>query len=338
MKKLNYLFPLFLAAFLINACQSERKPILPSPGGAPGEVLLVMEQGIWESEAGEAIQRVLNAACEGLPQHEPLYDIIQVPHKSFSKIFKQQRNIIVTKIGSDQPEPKIRVQKNLWAKTQLLISISAPTDSSFIQLINDNRNKIPALLSNLERKRLMDVYSKTRDPEITKKLSENYSLKLIVPKGYKMEVQEPDFVWLTHEYRDVIQGVFIYMYDYMDENTFTTEYLISKRDEFLKKNVPGEIEGSYMTTELLFPPVFNVYNLRNSKYTAELRGLWKMENGLAMGGPFLSLTQLDEKRNRIVTVEGFVFAPAHKKRDLVRQTESILLSIDFPEEKKDGNK
>jgi hypothetical protein len=46
-----------------------------------------------------------------------------------------------------------------------------------------------------------------------------------------------------------------------------------------------------------------------------------------MGGPFISLVQLDEKRNKIITVDGFVFAPAHKKRELIRQMEAILYSL-----------
>jgi hypothetical protein len=62
-----------------------------------------------------------------------------------------------------------------------------------------------------------------------------------------------------------------------------------------------------------------------------MQGLWKMQDGYAMGGPFISLIQLDEKRNKIITVEGFVFAPAHEKRELMRQLEAILYSIEILE-------
>jgi hypothetical protein len=155
-------------------------------------------------------------------------------------------------------------------------------------------------------------------------------MKLYVPKGYKTDVDTKDFMWLAHEYRDIIQGVLIYTYDYTDENTFTRDYLVEKRNAVLKRNVPGEIEGSYMTTELLFPPIMNEFNL-NEKYTIEIQGLWKMQDGYAMGGPFISLIQLDEKRNKIITVEGFVFAPAHKKRELIRQVEAILYSMEILE-------
>ncbi|MBA7543170.1 hypothetical protein ES705_35500 [subsurface metagenome] len=59
-----------------------------------------------------------------------------------------------------------------------------------------------------------------------------------------------------------------------------------------------------------------------------------MQDGLAMGGPFVSISQLDETRNRVVTIEGFVFAPAHEKRDLLRQVEAKILSLEIHEANK----
>lgn len=56
-----------------------------------------------------------------------------------------------------------------------------------------------------------------------------------------------------------------------------------------------------------------------------------MENYI-MGGPFVQLSTVDTRRNRIVTVEGFVFAPSEEKRNYVRQLEAILYSLSFPDE------
>ena len=43
-------------------------------------------------------------------------------------------------------------------------------------------------------------------------------------------------------------------------------------------------------------------------FALEVRGLWKMENDF-MGGPFYSLTIVDEARGRLLTVEGYAYAP-----------------------------
>jgi len=87
-----------------------------------------------------------------------------------------------------------------------------------------------------------------------------------------------------------------------------------------------------MGTEYKFePPTFNEIWL-NDGYCAEIRGLWKMKNGGSMGGPFYSHTRLDEINQRVITIEGFVFAPGTKKRNAIRQLEAIVYSTKLPQE------
>ena len=38
----------------------------------------------------------------------------------------------------------------------------------------------------------------------------------------------------------------------MHKNTFTKDYIIAKRDSVMKANMPGELKGSYMGTELKY--------------------------------------------------------------------------------------
>ena len=82
-----------------------------------------------------------------------------------------------------------------------------------------------------------------------------------------------------------------------------------------------------MTTEDILPPDYSEFEMEG-RYFAKLRGLWKLENGF-MGGPFISLSTVDEKRQRIVTVDGYVYAPSEEKREFLRQVESILYSLEI---------
>ncbi len=324
---LKKILVLVFSIIIISSCTtSDTKSLKPLPSGAPGDLVIVMNESYWDSAPGDSLLNIVASPYEALPKPEPMFNVIHVTHKGFGKTIKQQRNIIVTKIGKDQPEAIILIKKDLWAKTQLLVSILAPTREEFVSLIDTNREKIIALLNDAERQRLMDVNKGNRDNKIEAVLKEKYHIDLRIPKGYKTDVNTKDFLWLSHEYRDIIQGLFVYTYDYSDPDNFKRDYLVEKRNEVLKRNVPGEIEGSFMITEPLFPPIMSEFSM-NEKYAIELQGLWRMQDGYAMGGPFISLVQLDEKRNKIITVEGFVFAPAHKKRELIRQMESILYSI-----------
>jgi hypothetical protein len=122
----------------------------------------------------------------------------------------------------------------------------------------------------------------------------------------------------------------IYYYNYTDTNTFTLDFLVDKRNQIVKKYIPGPNPNSYMATEDLLPPVMKEFK-QEGKYFAELRGLWKLENG-SMGGPFVSISTVDELRNRVITVEGFVFAAGLEKREFLRQVESILYTLKIEEE------
>ena len=52
----------------------------------------------------------------------------------------------------------------------------------------------------------------------------------------------------------------------------------------------------------------------------------------SMGGPFVSHSRVDTETNRVVVVEGFVYAPEKLKRGLIRRLEGSLYTLLLPEE------
>lgn len=70
-----------------------------------------------------------------------------------------------------------------------------------------------------------------------------------------------------------------------------------------------------------------------------IRGLWQVENDY-MGGPFVLNVVLDEQHNRVLYLMAYVYAPDGKKRNMLRQVESIIFSMqmDLPEEKVKNDK
>ena len=58
----------------------------------------------------------------------------------------------------------------------------------------------------------------------------------------------------------------------------------------------------------------------------------KILDGEAMGGPFVSLTRLDQVNGRVVRAEAFLYAAGQKKRNALRQIEAILYSLKMPNE------
>lgn len=327
--KLTNIITIVLLALTIASCSDGKvkKSLLPGVSGSAGEVLIVMDKGHWNNNTGKQLKALLSEDMLGLPQSEPLFNVINIPRKAFSELFRIHRNIILTKIDKTIDKPGIKVEYDRWATPQIVVTIQASNAESFNKLFDDNADKILSLIFKKENKRLSDNYIKYSELRLIDKLEKRTGVHLTIPKGYTYDLDTNNFIWISHETPEISQGIFIYYYDYNDSLAFTANSLIDRRNEILQRYVAGIGKGSYMTTELQVFPTFKSFNLK-SKYTAELRGLWKVE-GDFMGGPFVSVSQLDEKTNRIYTIDGYVYAPRYNKRKYIRQLEAILYSLKF---------
>jgi len=323
------IYNLFLLFILLSvfSCKNSTD-ILPGSSGKAGELVIVMNKDKWDTGPGMCLKSIFRKEQVALPQSEPLFNVVNIPHSSLSDIFKTHRNILVTKISSEYKKPELRVKQDHWAENQLYMQITAPDDSSFVRIVRENKNKVKNYFLDIERQRLIVNYKKFEEHSITGKLKSNHNVYILFPKGFKLDVDIPGFVWLSRETPDISQGVLIYYYDQTDTNSLSRDNLVHTRDSILKKNVPGPSPDSYMTTEVEYdyPHYSEIYI--NDVYTAEIRGLWRVEpRTVGMGGPFVSFSRLDKKRNRVVTVEGYVYAPKYDKRNYLRQLEAILFTM-----------
>lgn len=321
MRKLYLYLPVLLILLAIS-CKKEKQPLLPKVTGKPGEVILVMDQYIWETAIGIFLNDLLTRPFDALPQIEPSYEPVRIPPAGFTNIFKSHRNIIITKISPRNKKPRILVQRDIWSKPQIVINIIGPNDSTTVNYLKENGDKLINLLNQAEISRTVSNYKKNRAKGIDESLRMKHQVSISVPMGYEISIDSSDFVWISHEISDLTQAILIYHYEYTDTNTFTSEYLMKQRNEFTRKYVPGPSKGSFMIIEPEYPVIFSEYN-RADQYFAELRGLWRLHNGF-MGGPFINITTLDETRNRVVSIDAFVYAPSLDKRNYVRELEAIL--------------
>ncbi len=325
MKKI---IPYLFVSLIFFSCNNDKngRLLLPSVNGKAGEVLLILEDDLWKDTLGAIFKDALLASTPSLPQDEPLFDISRVPNAGFSKFMQAARNIIKVNIG-DNMKTAIDFRKDVWAEPQLVIRLQAPNKEELLNLLQKNKDRIVNQLLEAERRRNLAIATKYEAVEIERKLKSNYNIKMVIPKDYQLFDEKKDFVWLKKDTRDYMMGIFIYSFEYNSPKNFSVDYLIQKRDSVLKINVPGERKGSYMTTEHRVEPYFVNIEFQKKQFV-EIRSLWDVVND-AMGGPFISYSTLDVARNRVVTVEGFVYYPNFNKRDLIRQLQAILLTIEF---------
>ena len=144
---------------------------------------------------------------------------------------------------------------------------------------------------------------------------------------------EVRLLWCCNNKGPMRRDIVVYSYPYTDENSFTLAYLNDKRDAVLSRVVSASVDGSYMGTEYkVMPPQLRNITVQADEQATEVRGLLKIMNGEAMGGPYISHTRLDQVNGRIVTAEAFLYAAGQKKRTALRQAEAILYTLSLPQD------
>ena len=97
---------------------------------------------------------------------------------------------------------------------------------------------------------------------------------------------------------------------------------ISKK--FLRDSEKSKI---FMDIQDVFPIQSNKINFKGN-LAIESRGLWKLSD-ISAGGPFLSKIIYDSKLKRVYYLEGYVYAPGLKKRGLMQEISSILMTFEL---------
>jgi hypothetical protein len=329
--------PLAIAALLLGACGGERIA-LPAAGGAIGEVLVVMGSGHWEGEPGAAARSILEQPLPGLPQREPRYTVAQVPPEGFGSLLAVHHSVLFAHIGADTNA--VIMTRDRHARGQMYIQISAKDGATWTDLMKTHGEDVHQLFDAHQRGMIMQRLEKERNTVVRDALRAAHRITLDLPKDYRVMKQVPGFSWLQRDRmimrggleHNVIEGVFVHTHPYISDSTFTTAFLMDQRDSVTKAYVEGPNAGSYMVVQRRFEemdltPTSSAIEL-NGAFAMRLNGLFGM-HGALMGGPFVSLTTVDEKRQRVVTVEGFAYAPQFPKREYIRELEAILHTLRF---------
>ncbi|MFP4024509.1 MAG: DUF4837 family protein [Thiohalospira sp.] len=322
-----------LTTILVSCKDKDASKSLPNVTGRTGEVVLVLDNDLWNAEIGRKFKEMFISACPALPQDEPLFDLAHIPHSAFSSIFRTHRTLVSVKLDKNFDEPKTVIQKNIWAKPQLIINIVAPDKESLLELLNEQDDVIVERILQKEMERYAQGYKKFEEKTIGDRLEQKFGYRLTIPKGYSLDVDTTNFVWIESRGRgDLIQGILVYSYPIPDLE-LSAGLFFAKRDKFTSKFVPGPSKNSYMAVERDADFVRKEIKV-NGIEIIETRGLWHVKNDF-MGGPFVSFTTIDKEKNRVVNFDGFIYAPQFKKRDYLRQLEAILYTLQKPDKKND---
>lgn len=302
--------------FLITAlsCSDNQQKLLPASSGNINNISVVTNDEIWEGAVGEVIRENFGRPIYGLPQIEPIFSLSHIPSKVFSGFATKSRTIL--KIDVSENEGVFNF-KNTYASPQRIIQITANSPDKIIEIINENLNSIYSTMYFNEIQEKQRRISKNLNK--TQAIKKNTGVSLKFPSAYRVAKADTNFVWIRRDIETGSVNLFI-----QRQRNQTEQSIIEKRDSISKIYIPGPVENTYMSTDLIYTPNTQQINV-GGKQVFETRGLWEIE-GQFMAGPFLNF-QIKLGDDDFIMLDGFVYSPGSTKREYIFELEAIMRSL-----------
>lgn len=324
----------FLAILGLSiACKEDGKAdYLPESVGAMNTLTVVIDNELWKSSVGDAIREKYTAAAQGLTWDEALFSVTQIPQQIFSGSIRNTSSILYVMEDSLNVA---HLKSNMYSKPQKVGVVKGRNKEELIENINKTAPEFIKEFKALEIAKAQKRFEKSLNKE--KALVDKFKISMKIPSIYRVGREEDNFVWIDRQIQKGNMNIIAYTIpwdSFQNDSTFVQD-IIKMRDSIGKLYIGGEdIPGkkNHMITEKAFSPYVFPAEVSGKK-AAEVRGIWEM-SAYPMAGPFLTYIINDKENNRKLIIEGFVFAPATKKRDYMFELEAIIKSVRFNVEEK----
>jgi len=317
MKKL---LTIILCIGLLTSCDdTPKKKSLSGSSGILNTVKVVVDNEQWQGLVGDAVRKVLAAPVYGLPREEPSFVIDQIEPDAFSGFNKQSRIFLQLEKG----EKGIKIEKDKYASPQTGVVVVGNSELEMAQAIVQNRQEILDAFKSQELKenqRRIRLALKKTDS-----LKSTFGVSLKFPTAYEYEIQGKDFFWMRKELkRNGNMNITVYEVPLrtLDRDTFTIARIVRMRDSIAGKNIP--VGDGRFQTERAFSPYLAKTEI-DGRFAWETKGTWDIQ-GKYRAGPFLNYAIKDEKNDRYLVLEGFIYSPSQEQRDNMLELEAILRS------------
>ena len=331
MKKKFSLMLVAAVALLASCSKGASDALMPEATGAAYDLYIVMDENLkpvyGQDANGQQVQ--LNQT----PLYDTLYSVCTVLPEHFQRGIRTLANVVIINLDpQNAADPVITMERDKYARGQVVVKMYARDQESLANYVSTLQENLRNLFVKAEINRAVHKLERENALKQGDRLMKMQNVSLLIPYAIKKNGRgeaDSTFFWVTDDYMDKQSHIVVYSVPYTDANIFSLEGAVAVRDSVMKANIRGGQDNSFMTTnKRVVLPEYKALNV-GGKYVGELRGMWRMENGL-MAGPFVCHIRLDEMNKRVVFAEGFVYAPGEGKRRMLRNLEASLYTLKLP--------
>ena len=312
--------------FFLQSCEDKKAVYKPESSARINSITVVVDNDNWNNTIGDKIRNLYADEYEGLPQIEERFTLKQMPYEAFSGFSRSSRNIIyINKIS--KPEFFFEIDK--YARPQIYLEIKGNSIKSILEQIEKSKTEAINKFTNgeIEENKRRILKSPLKDTSAM----EDFLIDMKMPSAYSLYKQDQNLIWYQKQIQSGHSNIIVTeLANQKNIFDYNIPDLIKLRDSIGEIFLPGRNPESFMISEKEYLP----YQKKVSYYgikMLETRGTWEVK-GDFMGGPFLNYLIEDKLNDRVLFIEGFVFAPSKRKRDNIIEIEAIVKSLKFKKE------
>jgi len=319
---------LFLFVAVLFSCSKKKDNSSRQSTGKINSISIVIGDQLWNGVVGDSIRNKFACPVDGLPKEEPIFDINQYPTDVMEGFVTKSRVIIVVKKGN---ENRFAVQKNQYATPQNVFHITGKTVAVLLELIEKNT---PVIIEKIRKGEFEAQQELLKDSVVTlKSVQKQFHLDLKVPQSYSYSIKNGNFVWLKKEFTSGSTSILVTQFPKSDVNLGgnVLDQVVKIQDSIGTAFIKGEESSSSMYIDTSYPLYLSKTTL-DGNLAYETRGTWRLKNSF-MFGPFISFLVVDNRKQRIIYLEGFCYVPSQERRDFMHELETILKGVKISKNK-----
>ena len=330
-----FCYLLVMTALIMTSCKSDlSKALKPDASGTPYDLYIVMPDGLKETALNDTLHAIFEYPMECTPNGDPYFHVRHLSPENFaSSVIRIVANVILIDIDpSNASDPVITLDHDRYATGQTILKMHAKSIESLAEYLPQMQVQLRQLFVKAEINRRMKVLLEEHQHSQQDRLRKLQNATINIPLTMNVTCNpaaDSTFFWVSDNFAAKQSYLVVYSVPYTDQNIFSLEGAVAVRDSVMGANITGSDSTQYMeTNQHVVLPEYKAISV-GGRYVGELRGMWRMKNGL-MAGPFVCHMRLDELNKRVVFAEGFCYAPNESKRMLIRNLEAVLYTLKLP--------
>lgn len=327
MKRIIYTFIAAAVALIAVGCTVKSDMPADNTAGESYDVVVICADEAWRGDLSYAVCDLLEAPTPGLTRPQGLFNIVkQVAPDRASNIDKLYGNLFVININGAVTGPSFEVKRNVYARPQSVVVVTAPTAASATEFLAVSADAIREVMEDGERKKSNSYYAARPAEKLMADFKATTGFDMLIPQGFfKATTADKSLTWYLRDYPNKAQYIFVFESEYTDAEDLTAKWLMMSLDNKLSSITSKGAVGSYLGVNE-DAPVYTTTVERAGREWVELRGWWEVNNDF-MGGPFVSFSSVDDARKKILTIMFALYAPEDPQRNLLREIEHLFYTL-----------